>query len=155
MTHLASSDIQLAQPADCAMVEACVRTAYQHYVERIGREPAPMQADYARLIALGEVYVLRAQNYTIQAVLVMRPEDNAMFIENIAVEPTHQRHGLGGRLMSFAEERAAAAGLLELRLYTNELMTENIAYYHRLGYQEIDRRLEDGFSRVFMHKSIK
>ena len=34
-------------------------------------------------------------------------------------------------------------------------MTENIAYYHRLGYLEIDRRLEDGFSRVFMHKSIK
>ena len=42
----------------------------------------------------------------------------------------------------------------ELRLYTHELMVENIALYQRLGYREVERRQEDGFRRVFMRKPI-
>ena len=33
-------------------------------------------------------------------------------------------------------------------------MTENLALYPRLGYCEIDRREEAGFSRVFYRKEI-
>ena len=31
------------------------------------------------------------------------------------------------------------------RLHTNELMTENLVLYKRLGYVEVHRRLNDGF----------
>jgi ribosomal protein S18 acetylase RimI-like enzyme len=82
------------------------------------------------------------------------PLDGAMFIENVAVRPGHQGHGLGRRLLTFAEDRAKATGMREVRLYTNELMTENIAYYRRLGYEEVERRLDGGFRRVFMKKVL-
>ena len=44
--------------------------------------------------------------------------------------------------------------LLEVRLYTHELMVENISLYGRLGYQEVERRAEEGFRRVFMRKVL-
>jgi hypothetical protein len=34
-------------------------------------------------------------------------------------------------------------------------MTENRAWYARLGYVEFDRRTEHGFSRVFLRKSLR
>jgi len=39
------SMIRLAQPAAADAVRACVRSAYGHYVGRIGREPASTTAD--------------------------------------------------------------------------------------------------------------
>jgi hypothetical protein len=35
------------------------------------------------------------------------------------------------------------------------VMTENIAIYTHLGYEEIDRRTEDGYRRVFMERALR
>ena len=145
--------IRFAEPADCAAVTACVRQAYAHYVDRIGREPAPMTADYADLIARGAVHVL-LEAADIVGVLVVHQLDDSLFIENVAVHPGYQKRGLGRTLMAMAEQQAHLAGVAEMRLYTHELMVENIALYQRLGYHEVERREEHGFRRVFMRKPI-
>ena len=44
------SMIRSATPADLREVEAVVHAAYSSYVARIGKEPGPMQDDYASLI---------------------------------------------------------------------------------------------------------
>ena len=41
-----------------------------------------------------------------------------------------------------------------VRLYTHVKMTENMAYYARLGYTESYRVTEDGFERVYMEKRL-
>ncbi len=136
-------------------VVACVRAAYTKYVVPIGREPAPMLADYPALIARGVVHVLREPvKADVRGLIVLLPTDRAMFVENVAVHPHYQGQGLGGRLMAFAEERARAADLPEVRLYTNEAMTENLAFYGLLGFEETARRLDDGYRRVFLHKIL-
>ena len=56
--------------------------------------------------------------------------------------------------MAFAEARARALGLSELRLYTNAAMTENLVLYPRLGYLEDGRAERDGFARVFFSKRL-
>ena len=33
-------------------------------------------------------------------------------------------------------------------------MTENLSFYPRMGYAEVDRRHEDGFDRVFFEKPV-
>jgi GNAT superfamily N-acetyltransferase len=99
-----------AGPGDASAVAACVRAAYAHYVERIGREPAPMTADFPALIAAGEVWVIRAGE-GVAGVLVLRPQPPALLVENVAVVPDRQGHGLGRALMAFAEEHARAEGL--------------------------------------------
>lgn len=42
----------------------------------------------------------------------------------------------------------------EIRLYTNEAMTENLSYYPRHGYTETHRGEQDGFRRVFFRKQV-
>jgi GNAT superfamily N-acetyltransferase len=145
--------IRLADKADCAGVTACVKAAYAPYIERIGRPPAPMRADYAELIARGMVFVL-LEGGELRGVLVLKQEAAMLWIENVAVHPGHHHRGFGRRLLAYAEQRARAANLLEVRLYTHELMVENISLYRRLGYQEVERREEEGFRRVFMRKVL-
>ena len=143
-----------AEPADADAVAACVRAAYAEYVERIGREPAPMGADYAALIAEGGVWVARSRA-GIAGVLVLRPQPPSLLLENVAVAPAHRGRGLGRALVAFAEEHARAHGFDAVTLYTNERMTENLAMYPALGYAETGRRVEDGFARVYFRKPVR
>jgi ribosomal protein S18 acetylase RimI-like enzyme len=146
-------EIVQAARGDARAVAECVRAAYAHYVERIGREPAPMTADYEALIDAGEVWVARAGE-DVAGVLVLRPQPPVLLLENIAVDPGRQRQGLGRGLMAFAEDRARAEGLAEVVLYTNERMTENLRFYPALGYAETGRAVQDGFARVFYRKAV-
>ena len=145
--------IRLARTGEEGAIGECVSAAYRVYIERIGKKPAPMLADYAALIARGVVYVIVAQS-KVRGVLVMWPKDDRMFVENIAVHPRCQRRGLGRKMIEFVERRAVEMALSKIWLYTNETMTENIAYYHKLGFEEVDRRVEDGYRRVFMQKKL-
>lgn len=142
-----------AVPADAAAVRELVRVAYQHYISRIGRPPAPMVADYDQLIGAGVVWVVEAGGQ-LAAVLVLHERDDHVEIENLAVDPVHQGTGIGTELLRFAEERGRANGAREARLYTNEKMTENLAYYPRRGYVESGHQVGDGFSRVYFVKRL-
>jgi hypothetical protein len=55
---------------------------------------------------------------------------------------------------ALAEDRARSLGLPEIRLYTNEAMTENLAYYPPHGYTETHRAQQDGFHRVYFRKRL-
>ncbi len=39
-------------------------------------------------------------------------------------------------------------------LYTNQRMTENLAWYQRLGYEATRRQIRDGYGRVFLRKRL-
>ena len=147
--------IRAANARDVSAVVACVRAAYATYVARMGREPAPMRADYPALIARGVVHVLHEPTTgDLRGLIVFWPMDGAMFVENVAVHPRYQGQGLGRRLMAFAEEQARAADLPEVRLYTNEAMTHNLAFYRRLGFEETGRGIDEGYRRVFLRKML-
>jgi ribosomal protein S18 acetylase RimI-like enzyme len=145
--------IRPARMEDLAVIEALVRLAYAPYVPRIGRQPAPMQDDYAALIQKGQAHVLDADG-RVQGALVLIPEQDAMLLDNIAVLPEAQGKGFGRRLLDFAENTAREAGFHAIRLYTNEAMTENIALYSRIGYTETHRIEENGLRRVYMRKAL-
>ena len=145
--------IRQAEQEDQEALVACVQAAYSKYIERIGKKPAPMLADYKALIAQGMVYVL-ADAKEVRGVLVMMPQGRNMFVENVAVDPRYQRQGLGRTLMAFVEQRARQEQLEEIRLYTNEVMTENLLFYHQLGFEEEGRHLQNGYRRVFLRKRL-
>lgn len=146
-------DIRPATAADVQAMRRLVVAAYAHYVPRIGREPAPMTADYAAVVAGGHAWVAEAGG-RLAGLLVLVPHDDHLLVENVAVDPGAQGSGVGSRLLAFADERARALGLPELRLYTHERMTENLAYYPRRGYVETHRSEEHGFHRVYFTKRL-
>lgn len=62
--------------------------------------------------------------------------------------------GVGARLLQLAERKARDHGLPEVRLYTNEAMTENLTYYSHRGYRETHRSTHEGYRRVFFTKIL-
>ena len=146
--------LRRARPKDLAVVQAIVNAAYSIYVGRIGKPPGPMLDDYAGLIAAGAVSVLEDPDSAVAALVVLLAKPDHLLLDNIAVRPDHQRQGLGRRLIAFAESEARRLGYAELRLYTHEKMTENIALYTRLGFRETGRGQEAGYDRVFMTKPL-
>lgn len=146
--------IRRAEPADRAVVEQIVRDAYSMYIERIGKPPGPMLDDYGALIADGVVSVCEGSDGTIAALIVLLPKPDHLLLDNIAVRPDRQGRGLGRQLIAFAESEARRLGHAELRLYTHQKMTENIALYARLGFVETGRGQEAGYDRVFMTKRL-
>ncbi|MBR0655963.1 GNAT family N-acetyltransferase [Plastoroseomonas arctica] len=145
--------IRMAVAADAAAIRACADAAYRPYVAAIGREPAPMVADFAAQIALGIVHVAVAGD-ALQGFIVFCPEADHMLLENVAVDPASVGQGIGKSLIAFCEAVARHAGFPEVRLYTNARMKRNLALYPRLGYAEVGRRHEDGFDRVFFAKQL-
>jgi GNAT superfamily N-acetyltransferase len=149
-----TANLRAATPADLRPVQEIVRSAYSPYIARIGREPGPMLDDYGALIAAGHVQVAEREG-TVQGVLVLIPQDDAMLLDNVAVAPVAQGTGLGRLLLDFAEHAALVAGYRVIVLYTNEAMTENIARYARRGYRETHRVEEKRFRRVYMRKLLR
>lgn len=143
--------LRKATATDAEPAARLVRDAYRHYVPRIGREPYPMQQDYAEVVADGGTWLAEAEGRLVGLVVLVDHDDHVL-VENLAVAPESQSEGVGGRLLALAEERAQRRGTPELRLYTHELMTENLAYYARRGFVETHRRAEQGFHRVFLSR---
>lgn len=75
------------------------------------------------------------------------------FFDNIAVVPTYQSCGCGAQLLTYVHHLANGSDII--RLYTNEKMTENLSWYRSHGYVEIERRVEEGFSRVYFKKTMR
>jgi GNAT superfamily N-acetyltransferase len=146
--------LRAATADDLQPVQVVVDAAYAIYVPRIGRRPAPMTADYGALIEAGAVRVLESGG-RVAGVLVTHPRDGYLLVENVAVAPDQQGHGLGRALLDDAERQARELGLGELRLYTNQLMVENLDMYPRLGYREMGRNVEHGYARVHFAKPVK
>lgn len=145
--------INPAEPSDASAILALIRLAYAMYVDRIGREPAPMRSDMPSLIAKGGIHVLRRGSALLGSIRLTVVGD-ALEVNDLVVDPATQGQGLGRKLMTFAEETARARGLSAVTLYTNEKMVENLALYPRLGFKETGRRMEDGFNRVFFRKAV-
>ncbi len=143
---------RLATEADLPAITSVIAAAYARYLDRMDRPPAPVLADYRCAIDAGQVWVT---GEPVTAVLVLVQERDAMLVENVAVSPAAQGTGLGRRLMEFAERQALASGLGRMTLYTNQVMTENLTIYARLGYRETARQSQDGYSRVFMEKDLR
>jgi ribosomal protein S18 acetylase RimI-like enzyme len=144
--------IRRATAGDVARIRAIARAAYAKYVPRIGREPAPMVADFDAEVAAHHVVVIEAAG-RVGGYMVAWPEADAYFIDNIAVDPECQDGGLGRRLIDHAATEADRLHLPALRLYTNVLMTENLSMYAHIGFVETHRATEKGFDRVHMRWS--
>ena len=145
--------IRRAAGTDAAEIAGCVAEAYRYYIHRLGHPPGPMLEDYGQVIVEREVFVAEF-GHQIVGVLVLTQTEEGFLLDNIAVIPKHHGEGIGRRLLELAEEQAKSAGFGSIYLTTHEKMTENQALYARMGYTEYTRRIEKGFSRVYMRKLL-
>lgn len=148
--------INKATSEDVPVITSMVDAAYSKYIERIGKAPAPMTADYHQLMCTHEIFVLQKSNGKIMGSIMLRsdPPSDSIQINNLVVDPSAQGLGYGRVLMGYAENIAKSRGHSSLTLYTNVKMYENLGLYVKLGFFETERKVEDGFERVYFRKPL-
>jgi ribosomal protein S18 acetylase RimI-like enzyme len=149
----AAVTLRPAGPGDVDALRSIAVAAYQHYVPRIGQAPAPVTADYEQAARSQQAWVAVEGGEVLGfAILITQP--GYLLLDNVAVRPDAQSRGIGTRLLDLAEDHARSLHLGEVRLYTNEAMTDNLSYYSRHGYAETHRAEQDGFRRVYFRKPL-
>jgi ribosomal protein S18 acetylase RimI-like enzyme len=150
------TEVSLRPPtaSDVPRLSEVVRAAYGHYVPRLGGPPRPMTDDYAEVVRTHRVIVAE-RGGEILGLAVLGVDDEGFFIDNVAVDPSHQGLGVGKSLLEHAESAARDAGFDSIYLYTHERMVENLALYERIGYVEYDRRpIEEAAHLVYLRKHL-
>ncbi len=145
--------MRTALVGDASVLRDVVRAAYAKWVPVLGREPLPMQADYDAAVQVHRFDVIEADG-RIVALIETEVREGHYWIENVAVLPEMQGHGLGRRLLAHAETLARAAGLSEIRLLTNGKMVANRQLYVALGYIEDREEPYKGGSGVHLSKRL-
>jgi GNAT superfamily N-acetyltransferase len=115
--------------------------------------PPPATADYAGAVDRGEVWLASTPGGAV-APIVLIAKPRYLLLENVAVIPSLHGHGIGTRLVAFAETHARELGLAEIRPYTNVAMTENQALYRSRSYVETGRDTVGDLRRVYFTKRL-
>lgn len=149
-------DPRLARVSDADEVAELTRRAYEKYVDSLGFEPKPMMTDHLGWIRNGHVWVLGEPGAVFGSIMLL-PDNEMLMVYSVAIDPARQGEGHGRALMAFAEDHARHLGLPRMMLYTNEKMSDNIALYKRLGYEQYGRQQHENHPDswiVFMRKDI-
>ncbi len=153
---MTTSNIRQATSDDLSFVRTTTHDAYAPWENVLGGPPLPMYEDYAPRIARHQVWIAELGGEA-AGVMVLEAAADHLAIYSLAVSPAHQRQGIGQRMLQAAEQMAEVAGVPELRLFTNDRMTRNLAIYRQAGFQEIGRRpnpYREGWVLVDMAKAV-
>jgi RimJ/RimL family protein N-acetyltransferase/N-acetylglutamate synthase-like GNAT family acetyltransferase len=133
MNHL-----RRARAEEAGKIAAFQRAAYERNRAIMGVEPIPLQADYATILRDYEVW-LHEEGDRLAGVLILEPRADDLLIWSVATAPDARGSGRGNRLLAAAESRGRELGRRIIRLYTGELLVNNVAWYQRQGFA-IERR---------------
>ena len=121
------------------------------------KTPAEAFSEVGAQIDNRDVYLL-SEDDTIRAVAVLHEDDDALYIDFLAVDPKQQNKGLGSRLLADIEMIAESRELYCLRLRTPEVMEELLRFYQSRGFAETHRSLpnhgRDKVPRVHFSKKL-
>lgn len=125
--------LRLASPADADAIALMSRELIEAGLSGWSWDPQRV----ARAIRARDTVVLvaAAQNSLI-GFAIMNFGDASAHLSLLAVQPPHQRRGIGARMMAWLEESALVAGIAMINL---ELRTNNSGardFYRALGFRE-------------------
>ncbi len=132
MTH--SAQIRFAEPSDASAIAGLVNDAFRPErffidADRTNPEKVAALLQTGKFLLLLEDEVLAGCVYT-----ELRGERG--YFGLLAVDPQHQRSGIGARLIAAAEEHCRAAGCRFMDLTFVNVRQELPGYYRRFGYAE-------------------
>lgn len=145
--------VRQANAGDVPAVRQCVVQAFTPYIARIGRPPAPMLLDFEAHTRDRHVWVAEYEN-AIVGTLLQYETPTGFYIDTVACVPPLRGHGIGKKLLMFAEQEATLRGFGSLHLCTNSKMVENQALYTKVGYVEYERQHMAGYDRIFYRKPL-
>ena len=139
-----------AKLEDHKIIMAIALKAYEKYIERMGKEPAPMRP----VIQKEDVVFVCEDNKQVIALAILVKINDQIILDSIAVDPPHQKKGIGNNFIKFIEEYLMEQKVNKYQLYTNEKMFENIDWYQKIGFKKFKKVTEKGFNRIYFEKQL-
>jgi len=127
--------IRKAVIEDGKIINQIMTKAYSVYDKSLNLPP--LFADYEKEVKEYPSWVLEVENKIIASLFMYFDQD--AYINNIAVDPDYKGQGYGRILMDYAEKVALERDYHYLLLATHIKLSNNIIYYNKLGYEEIER----------------
>ena len=147
------SKIRAGTTADAIWLKARTDRAYGSYVPMLGRKPLLMTIDYQAAFDYFDIWIAERKG-TRAGLLMLQHEEDHTAIYSVAVLPDYSGHGIGKLLLRQAERVAMSKSFKLLRLYTNELMTRNLAIYRGLGYVDSHLTQYKGSKVIHLKKTL-
>ena len=146
--------IRLAQTSDLDRVLQITRLCAREMESRKvfqWNEHYPDRQSFVCDVNNGELYVYCIKDIVVGCVSICSLMDevykkvswktngkNSVYIHRLAVDPKHQKRGIGGKLMDFAEKKSKSDGIDSIRLDTFSQNTVNQNFYEARGYIKLD-----------------
>lgn len=146
--------IRLAQKSDLDRVLQITRLCAREMESRKvfqWNEHYPDRQSFVNDINNSELYVYCIQDMVIGCVSICAFMDevyskvswktdgkNSVYIHRLAVDPKHQKQGIGSKLMDFAENESKLRGFESIRLDTFSQNIVNQNFYEKRGYVKLD-----------------
>ena len=145
MTHTIT--LRPATAADVAILAALIRTAF---AEQAGLEPpsgavSETTESLQQRLALGGAFVAELNGALVGCVCYETHPEHLKF-GRLAVLPEYRSFGIGRRLIDAVENLARAEGKPRVQCGVRVALTENQAWYERLGYHFVSAHSHAGFS---------
>ena len=135
---------------DHEIIIAIALKAYEKYIERMGKEPAPMRP----VIQKEDVVFVCEDNKQVIAFAILVKINDQIILDSIAVDTPHQKKGIGNNFIKFIEEYLMEQKVNKYQLYTNEKMFENIKWYQKIGFKIFKKVTEKGYNRIYFEKEL-
>ncbi|MBW7900757.1 MAG: GNAT family N-acetyltransferase [Rhodocyclaceae bacterium] len=117
---------------------ACTRELRRVYSPKPSAEPILRnRSDSSRIVAVDDAEAIVGVAECIR-------HASAVYVQGIAVAPTHRRCGVAADLLAYGASLAAGAGCPALELATIK-ETGNVEIFCRLGFRVIEERVSDRF----------
>ncbi|MEM8774968.1 MAG: GNAT family N-acetyltransferase [Pseudomonadota bacterium] len=145
--------IRPARTSDLHQLRYLAQTAFAPYALRVRGRREPLSADLRELVQSGQISVFVSSN-AIRGFVCYRTDGPDVHIEALAVGNKYRRRGVGRQLLDKADRAGLRAGCRRAIFYTNAQMFENIAYFRAKGFEEVDRRQDNGYERVVLERYL-
>lgn len=133
--------IRLAEPSDISAIQSAELRAGELFADspfpQVATMPGMTVEFLADFIARGQVWVAVAGGVVIGYAVADRVDDSA-HLQEVGVDPTFGRRGIGTELIATVVEWARAQGDPSVTLSTFRDLPWNGPYYGRLGFAIID-----------------
>jgi ribosomal protein S18 acetylase RimI-like enzyme len=137
-----------ATEADAGTLAALVREAFEDYRGRLdppsGAHAETPQAVRERLCSARAVLALAGE--VAAGCVFYEKQEGRVYLSRLAVRPACRGRGLGRALIEYVEGRARALGLPRVRLGVRLALTQQRAYYERLGYGPVETGAHAGYA---------
>jgi GNAT superfamily N-acetyltransferase len=126
------TDLRFATESDLPALTALINRAFAvesffKFSERLNLEQACGYFESGHFLVTGQREILGC--------IFVETKGERGYFGLLAVDPAHQRNGIGARLVAAAEEYARERGALHMDMTIVNLRSELPAFYEKLGYQ--------------------